>query len=299
MDWFQSVQSYIQVVDEGGFNRAAKKLHTTSSAISKRVSWLEERIGVQLLKRTTRSVIQTEAGALFYQRAKAQLEEWRSVVDETRSVNQSPIGQLRIGASLAIGSKFLVQYFSDFLRLYPDINILLLNTTPGQLPELNLDLFISPEIEHLNSLNYKAMPIFEHKLAFYASPEYLSEYGEPKHPEELINHNMLIHGESAYRDLKVSSDMRISLKANFATTNVEALFYAAKEGMGILMSNDVVLREELMNNRLKRILPNITLEKALMYAYYPKLDYQHTRTKLFLDFLKQRLQEEHDQYLFG
>ena len=65
MDWIQSVKSYIRVVDEGSFNGAARKLNTTSSAISKRIHWLEERIGVQLLKRTTRSVTQTEAGALF------------------------------------------------------------------------------------------------------------------------------------------------------------------------------------------------------------------------------------------
>ncbi|MDK9764718.1 LysR family transcriptional regulator [Vibrio sp. D420a] len=292
MDWFQCVKSYIQVVDQGSFNGAARKQHTTSSAVSKRVSWLEERLGVQLLKRTTRSVIQTEAGVLFYQRSKVQLDEWQSVIDETRSVNQTPSGVLRIGASLAVGAKFLVQYFGDFLRLYPDIKVLLLTTTPGQVPELNLDLFISPEIEHLNSFNYKAMPLFEHKLAFYASPDYLHEYGEPKQPEELTNHNMLIHGESPHREIRIFPNIRVSLTANFATTNVEALFYAAKGGMGILMSNDMVLKEELKNSQLKRILPHTTLEKATMYAYYPNLDYQHTRTKLFLDFLKERLRED-------
>lgn len=65
MDWFQSVQSYIRVVEEGSFNAAARKMNTTSSAISKRIQWLEDKIGVQLLKRTTRSISQTEAGALF------------------------------------------------------------------------------------------------------------------------------------------------------------------------------------------------------------------------------------------
>ncbi|MDF5485402.1 LysR family transcriptional regulator, partial [Vibrio parahaemolyticus] len=69
MDWIQSVKSYIRVVEEGSFNAAARKLNTTRSAISKRVQWLEDKIGVQLLKRTTRSISQTEAGALFYQRA--------------------------------------------------------------------------------------------------------------------------------------------------------------------------------------------------------------------------------------
>lgn len=292
MDWIQSVQSYIRVVEEGSFNGAARKLSTTSSAISKRIHWLEERIGVQLLKRTTRSVTQTEAGALFYDRAKNQLDSWQSVVDETRSVNQDPVGLLKIGATLAVGSKFLVQYLDDFLQQYPDIRIQLISTTPGQLPELSLDLFISREIEQLNSLSFKATPLFEHQAAFYASPKYINKYGEPKTVEELTQHNILIWGERPQREIKLSKGKRVHLSGNFATTNPEALFYAGKSGMGILLSNNVMLKEELKTGSLVRILPDVTADETTVYAYYPKLDYQHTRTKLFLDYLKQRLAKE-------
>lgn len=292
MDWIQSVHSYIRVVDEGSFNGAARKMNTTSSAISKRVHWLEERIGVQLLKRTTRTVTQTEAGALFYERAKMQLEEWQSIVDETRSVSQSPAGLLKIGATLAVGSKFLVQYLNDFLRMYPDIRIQLITTTPGQLPELSLDLFISRELEQLNSLSFKATPLFEHKAGFYASPSYIETHGEPKTIEEMTSHNALIWGERPQREITLTQGKRIMLSGNFATTNPEAMFYAAKNSMGILVTNDVMIKDDLNNGTLRRILPNITADEATVYAYYPKLDYQHTRTKLFLDYLKERLAKE-------
>ncbi|MFB9214367.1 LysR family transcriptional regulator [Vibrio sinaloensis] len=292
MDWIQSVHSYIRVVDEGSFNGAARKMNTTSSAISKRVHWLEERIGVQLLKRTTRTVTQTEAGALFYERAKMQLEDWQSIVDETRSVSQSPAGLLKIGATLAVGSKFLVQYLNDFLQMYPDIRIQLITTTPGQLPELSLDLFISRELEQLNSLSFKATPLFEHRAGFYASPQYLQQHGEPKTVEELTQHNALIWGERPQREITLSKNKRIMLSGNFATTNPEAMFYAAKNSMGILVTNDVMIKDELNTGTLKRILPEITADEATVYAYYPKLDYQHTRTKLFLDYLKERLAKE-------
>ncbi|GAM57590.1 transcriptional regulator, lysR family [Vibrio ishigakensis] len=92
MDWIQSIRSYVMVVEEGSFNGAARRLSTTSSAVSKRVHWIEEKIGVQLLKRTTRSVTQTEAGALFYKRMKQSLDSFQSIIDETRSVNESPVG---------------------------------------------------------------------------------------------------------------------------------------------------------------------------------------------------------------
>ncbi|MGF1909959.1 LysR family transcriptional regulator [Vibrio kasasachensis] len=289
MDWLQSVKSYILVVDEGSFNGAARRMNTTSSAISKRIHWLEERIGVQLLKRTTRSVTQTEAGALFYQRAKVQLEGWQSIVDETRSIDQSPAGLLKIGATLAVGSKFLVQYLDDFLALYPDICVQLTTTTPGQLPALSLDLFISREIEQLNSLSFKATRLFEHKAGFYASPRYLEKHGEPTAVSDLESHNMLNWGESPQREVKLSKGQRVLLCGNFATTNPEALFYAAKAGMGILLTNDVMIKEELKIGTLKRVLPDISADEATVYAYHPKLDYQNTRTQLFLNYLKSRL----------
>lgn len=292
MDWFQSVQSYIRVVEEGSFNAAARKMNTTSSAISKRIQWLEDKIGVQLLKRTTRSISQTEAGALFYQRAKLQLDGWQSVLDETRSVNQSPIGLLKIGATLAVGSKFLVHYLDDFLEKYPDINIQLFTTLPGQLPELSLDLFISRELEQLNSLSFKATPLFEHKATFYAAPSYIKKYGRPATPSELSQHNMLIWGESPTREVKLNTGKRITLRGNFSTTNPEALFHGAKKGMGILLSNNVMIKEELKQGTLVPVLPDIYTDEATVYAYYPKLDYQHTRTTLFLNYLKERLQQE-------
>ncbi|WP_282175861.1 LysR family transcriptional regulator [Vibrio nereis] len=293
MDWIQSVHSYIRVVDEGSFSAAARKMNTTSSAISKRIHWLEERIGVQLLKRTTRSVTQTEAGALFYERAKVQIESWQSIVDETRSVSQTPAGLLKIGATLAVGSKFLVRYLNDFLHMYPDIRIQLITTTPGQLPELSLDLFISRELEQLNSLSFKATALFEHKAGFYASPDYIERFGEPQNATELKEHNALVWGEKPQREVKLSKGQRVVLTGNFTTTNPEALFYAAKSGMGVLITNDFMIKDELKAGTLKRILPDITADEATVYAYYPKLDYQHTRTKLFLDYLKERLAQEH------
>lgn len=294
MDWILSVKSYVRVVDEGSFNGAARSLNTTSSAVSKRVNWLEERIGTQLLKRTTRSISQTEAGALFYQRAKAQLDSWQSIVDETRSVNQTPAGLLKIGATIAVGSKFLVQYLNDFLEQYPDIKIQLITTTPGQLPEMSLDLVLSRELEQLNSLSFKKTPLFEHKATFYAAPSYLKKYGYPTDEQDLEAHNSLIWGERTTREITISKGKRITLSGNFATTNPEALFHAAKNGMGILLTNQTMIKEELKLGTLVPILPGIKADEAMVYAYFPKLDYEHTRTKLFLDYLKLRLHKERD-----
>lgn len=84
------------------------------------------------------------------------------------------------------------------------------------------------------------------------------------------------------------------LTGNFSTTNPEALFHSAKRGMGIILSNQVMLQEEIERGELVRVLPNVTSDHTRVYAYYPKLDYEHTRTQLFVEYLKQRLETEKD-----
>ncbi|MFH0258081.1 LysR family transcriptional regulator [Vibrio rumoiensis] len=298
MDWIESVKTYIRVVEEGSFNQAARRLNTTSSAVSKRIHFLEERIGVQLLKRTTRSLSQTEAGAMFYQRGKAQVEQWQSLVDETRSVNQTPTGLLRVGATLALGSKFFMRYVDDFLHQYPQIKVQLITTLPGQLPELSFDIYIGREIENLDTLSFRAAPLIDYQSGFYAAPSYLKQYGEPQTMDDLAAHNMLIWGEKVDREVRLTTlgerSKKVRLTGNFSTTNPEALFHSAKRGMGIILSNQVMLQEEIERGELVRVLPNVTSDHTRVYAYYPKLDYEHTRTQLFVEYLKQRLETEKD-----
>lgn len=298
MDWIESVKTYIRVVEEGSFNQAARRLNTTSSAVSKRIHFLEERIGVQLLKRTTRSLSQTEAGAMFYQRGKAQVEQWQSLVDETRSINQTPTGMLRVGATLALGSKFFMRYVDDFLHQYPQIKVQLITTLPGQLPELSFDIYIGREIENLDTLSFRAAPLIDYQSGFYAAPSYLKQYGEPQTVDDLTHHNMLIWGEKVEREVRLTTlgerSKKVRLTGNFSTTNPEALFHSAKRGMGIILSNQVMLQEEIERGELVRVLPNVTSDHTRVYAYYPKLDYEHTRTQLFVEYLKQRLETEKD-----
>ncbi|WP_394243345.1 LysR family transcriptional regulator [Vibrio astriarenae] len=295
MDWLECVNTYVTVIEEGSFNGAARRLHTTSSAVSKRIHWLESRVGTQLLKRTTRSMSQTEAGTLFYQGCVESLARWQTIIDDTRSISGSPKGLLRVGATVAVGSKFLVKYLQDFLELYPDIQVQLTTTTPGQLPEMNLDVFISRELEQLNSLSVKQIPLLERKIAFYAAPSYIKKHGTPTCVEELADHNVLIWGEKPEREYRVSNCKRITVSGNFSTTNPEALFYAGKSGMGIMIVSEFMIEPEVESGQLIRLLPDIMAEELTIYAYYPNLDREHTRTKLFIDYLKARLMEHQAQ----
>ncbi len=127
-----------------------------------------------------------------------------------------------------MGSKFLVQYLNDFLTQYPDIRIQLTTTIPGQLPDTNLDVFISRELDSLNSLSMRQTPLFEQRIGFYAAPCYIAEFGAPQSIDELRQHNILIWGERPQREYRISKTQRVLLSGNFATTNLKRYFMPPK-----------------------------------------------------------------------
>ena len=175
MDWIACTKSFVTVVDQGSLAQAATKLNTSSSALSKRLAWLEKQLGVQLLKRTTRSLTMTDAGRLFYQRSARLLDDWHQMLAETTSTYGEVSGVLRIGAPLAVGSRLLVNYLAEFIEVYPNIQVELHTITPGQLPDLNLDVFISKELADFNSSSYIATKLFNFRHGFYAAPSYLED----------------------------------------------------------------------------------------------------------------------------
>ena len=166
------------------------------------------------------------------------------------------------------------------------------------MPELSFDIYIGREIENLDTLSFRAAPLVDYQSGFYAAPSYLKKYGAPQTIDDLSNHNMLIWGEKVEREVRLTTlgerSKKVRLTGNFSTTNPEALFHSAKRGMGIILSNQVMLQEEIERGELVRVLSNVTSDHTRVYAYYPKLDYEHTRTQLFVEYLKQRLETEKD-----
>lgn len=291
MDWITCAKSFVTVVDQGSLAQAATKLNTSSSALSKRLSWLESQLGVQLLKRTTRSLTVTDAGDLFYQRSKRLIEDWQQMLAETTSTYGEVSGILRIGAPLVTGNRFLVNYIAEFLKIYPKIRVELTTLTPGELPDLNLDVVISRELEYFNSASYIATKLFDFQSGFFAAPSYLEQFAPITRPEQLSEHNILLYGSSHQPQERLfEGGIRLRLAGNFVSPNPEALVSAAVIGMGIIVGGPGMIQKELDQGLLVPVLPSLKQPRMSAYAYYPKLDYNHTKSKLFIDFIKQKAQ---------
>ncbi len=289
MDWIICTKTFVTVVDQGTMAKAASQLNTTSSALSKRLSWLEQQLGVQLLKRTTRSLNLTDAGELFYHKSQHLLNDWNQLIAETTSTYGEVSGVFRIGAPLAIGSRFLVNYLAEFMAEYPNLNVELHTITPGELPDLNLDIFISRELPDFNSSSYIAKKLYDSQPSFYASPYYLESHPPITTADDLLTHNCLLFGSRGFEQQHdFNNDIRLKLKGNFTSHNPEALIGAAVAGMGIILVGANNIRRELDKGLLVPVLPSLKKPMQTAYAYYPKLDYNHTKTRLFLAFIQEK-----------
>ncbi|MGF1876139.1 LysR family transcriptional regulator [Photobacterium frigidiphilum] len=300
MDWIICTKSFVTVVEQGSLAQAATKLNTSSSALSKRLSWLEKQLGVQLLKRTTRSLTVTDAGKLFYQRSARLLDDWQQMLAETTSTYGEVSGVLRIGAPLATGSRLLVNYLAEFIETYPKIQVELHTVTPGQLPDLNLDVFISRELTDFNSSSYIATRLFDFQPGFYAAPSYLEDKPIIENHQQLTLHNCLLFGTHGHEQEHIfENNLHLRLKGNFTTQNPEALVAAAVAGMGIILAGGNTVKRELSKGLLVPVLPELKQPVSSAYAYYPKLDYNHVKTKLFIDFIKEKSNLKTDKKSFN
>lgn len=248
------------LADMGSFTAAARRLQISKASVSQRIVELEQAAGVPLVRRTTRSVSLTEAGAsLVDQTASAYLriEEGFSAV---RDLSENPRGVLSVTAPVALGRQVIAPLIPGFLQRFPDVRIQLeLSDHLASLATEGFDL----AIRHVGGVpdTHVASLICETRSVLAATPEYLSTHGTPRTPADLDGHNCLHYlrrsggatwsFESPARDKRVAVPVRGSFTAN----NSEVLREAAAGSVGIALLPDFSAREALRLGTLVEVLP--------------------------------------------
>jgi DNA-binding transcriptional LysR family regulator len=288
MSRFEELESFVAVVDFRGFSNASEKLGIVKSMVSRRVSELERRLGVQLLQRTTRRQSLTEAGKEFYQRATQILadlsEAEQFVVDSQCEVS----GRIRLALPLGFGVAQLAEPISNFLADHRDIRIDIdLSDRQVDLIEENIDLAI--RIGELQDSGLIARKLASVHFSVCASPDYLKQHGEPRHPAELAQHEVLVYSNVAvgrqwfYEEdgKRVSPRMKYRLSAN----NGEFLAAVASCGHAIVSGPVAFLQDYIEAGDLVAILTEYPRPEVGMYAVYPPGRLVSRRVKVFSDAL--------------
>jgi DNA-binding transcriptional LysR family regulator len=288
MNKFEELEAFVAVVDRHGFSHAAEKLGVAKSILSRRVSDLEKRLGVQLMQRTTRKQSLTDAGQHFYQRAVnllADLDDAEQMVSEAQA---SLSGKIKLAAPLGIGIGQLSKPIAEFMELHTEVEIVVdLNDRHIDLVAEGFDLAV--RVGHLQDSNLIARKLATVGFAVCASPAYLQLHGEPRHPAELADHQVLVYSNlqpgQQWHFSANNKPVRPRVKYRLSANNGELLARMASHGLGITTGPLFYLQEYIDRGELVPILLEYANPEAGMYAVYPPGRLISRRVKLFCDFL--------------
>ena len=294
MDWLTATRSFCHVVEYGSFTKASEVADVSPSAISKRIEWLESKLGTTLFFRTTRKIHLTEAGDAFLPRANELIRQFDDMVSVTRFGADTPSGVLRIAAPLSSGSAVVMPHIKEFLELYPEVTIQLDVLTFGEHPDLDHDIVICRKREDFNSAAHRGVKLRTYRMGAYASPDYLASHPPITCLKDLDDHKKIIAGfqrQVGYLAMNNGDELSLS-NHNFVSDNFDALLYAAVNGMGVIFATRVYVKPQVDAGLLVRVLPEHKSTDRELWAFYPKTAHTPLKTRLFLDFLKERLWQE-------
>ncbi len=289
MDSIAGMRILVRVVDSGSFSAAARQLGVAPSSVSRRINELEEDLGARLFARTTRKLSLTEAGQLYYDRARVIIDE----VNEAKlALSQlgSPSGILRVTVPSGIGRELVVSVVPAFLEKYPAIKIVL-SMTDRMVDIIDAGIDVAIRVGRQRDSSFKARKIGESKRVVCASPEYLKKAGTPKTPGDLESHNCITwrdhpgHNVWTFRGPAGVSNVRAS--GNFFAKNADAIVAATVAGLGLSLLPDWNMGIELRQKQLQPVLTNYQASPAVSPVYAVHAHQRHVPPKMrvFIDFL--------------
>ena len=192
MDRLAAMDAFIRVVDAGSFSSAAKQLHMGQSAVSKAIAQLEKRIHVRLLLRSTHGLTPTEAGRIFYERAKRSVEEAEEAEFGARGAVTTLSGCLRIHATVAFGRLCVLPRLPGFLAQHPalDVDIIL---DDGKIDLVETGIDIGLRAGQLSNSTLAARKIAQCQRRVIGTPSYFNTAGVPQSPADLMAHQVIIY----------------------------------------------------------------------------------------------------------
>ncbi|MHB2249669.1 LysR family transcriptional regulator [Pseudomonas fitomaticsae] len=296
MDLFQSMSVYVKVVESGSMTAAALQCEMSTTMVGNHLRALEQRLGVQLLQRTTRRQRLTEFGSVYYQRC---LEVLGLVADSERLAEQTldePRGILRVTAPLTFGVERLAPALSEFSLQCPQVklDVILTNRRPDLL-ESGLD--VAFRLGHFDQSNLIARPLIDYTLTVCASPEYVARRGMPLTPEDLRQHDCLSFAypagddwqsvEKQWRLSGPDGEFMVDVKGPMLINSSAGLHQAARTGMGIVMLPDALVEQDLRDGKLVVVMPDYQPPNRPMHLLYAPDRYRLPKLRRFVEFAMQ------------
>ena len=294
MDRLAGIQEFVAVVDAGGFSAAAENLHLSRSSVGKTIARLEERLGVRLCHRTTRSFTLTSDGHTFYEHCLTVLAAIDAGEAAVASETNEPSGRLRLSLPVLFGRRCVAPVIFDLARHYPSLRFEVSFTDrPVDLVAEGYDLVVRngalPDTSDL-----VARRIASQRMTVCASPSYLDRYGTPATLEAMAAHDAILYGRNGNIRSWLFPDGKrgyrtAPVRRRIVLDDLETAADAAADGMGLAWLPCWLIRDRVEAGRLVGILPDIEPMIFDTHAVWPKAPYLPTRVRILIDALAARL----------
>jgi DNA-binding transcriptional LysR family regulator len=292
MDKLDAMQIFVRVAEAGSFTAVADQLQVARSAITRQIAALEKHLRVKLITRSTRSLTLTAAGAAYLEKCRVILnmvDAAESSLDEEKAV---PRGRIRLGLPLSFGLQRLMPALLDFAKAQPHIELMMdFSDQRSNLIEEGIDLSIriTADLQPGDIVRH----LGECHLLTLASPAYLSEHGQPQHPDQLRHHECLVYSmtmSAAVWNYQVDAqETAFPVRGRIRANNGLALTQAAAQGMGITRQPDFIAEPFLARGEVVAILQDFAPSPLGIYAVLPSNRYIPHRVNVLIEHLAKSL----------
>lgn len=286
MDRFDAMQAFVTVADLKGFAPAARKLGLSASAVTRLIAALEERVGARLLQRTTRSVMLTDVGARFLERARRILADIEEAEGSAQAERTQPTGRLVVSAPFGFGRLHVSPLMSAYLQRYTDVTgELRLSDRMINLVEEGVDLAV--RIGHLADSSLVARLVGDMRRMVVASPDYLARYGEPQRPSDIATHQTVHFGALSaapdWRFIEAGREVRVTCAPRFLSNSSEAAIWHAEQGGGLTRVLAYQAADAIAAGRLKPVLTAFEPPPLPIHIIYPTSRLLSAKVRTFVD----------------
>lgn len=286
--------AFVKVVELGSFTAAARVLGLPKTTISRKVHALEQRLGAQLLNRTTRRLGLTEAGTVYYEHCRTIARDLEEAENAVNQLQGGPRGWLRFTAPVSLGLNALSPLLAEFRGRYPDVRLdMVLSNERLDLiaGEIDLALRVGP----LPDSSLVARRLATYRSQVFASMFYIARHGEPMTPEDLVHHRVLAL-PSARRGTRWcwsladgERDEEFPVNPVMVANDPFALKPPLLTGEGLMLTSDVVVGAELAAGCVRRVLASWNGPEWEVNAVFPRGHVLSPKVRAFVDFLIERL----------
>ena len=301
MDKFSALRAFVEVAEAGGFSSAGRRLELAASSVVRAVDALEASLGTVLLNRTTRQVTLSDAGSVYYARAKRLLEELAEADALVSDRGDEPSGPLRVSVPVAYGVRRIAPHVAAFLARYPKLDLdLQLTDERVDLVAGRIDVAIRLG-EAAPSAEVVARQLGTFQRYVVASHDYLDAHGTPSVPGELVDHGCLrFHfggDQQAWTFADAHGTTKVLVAGRLKSNHSEVLRDAVLDGAGIALLPDWLVDADVQSGRLRRLFEQYDVTpdaaRSVVTALYLPTQRGSKRVTAFIDFVETLVRAPH------